>query len=201
MISNSVSYPNRGVQVSNRFCSSSCSTAIPFSNLLRILVMITASGRLTYMVPWGFKLLHRRSRIRAFTYKCGRGCGNSPRFPDTIRVKAGARRGRARSVMYEVKSSESVACASAPTKQNLRCINGGLKREAFDADYVQRLVEGDPATERHFFAYFSQLLWIKLRSRLRDSQLIEDVRQETLFRVITALKSKHSLHSPEKLGA
>jgi len=66
---------------------------------------------------------------------------------------------------------------------------------------VQRLIEGDPDTERHFFEYFSQLLWIKLRSRLRDRQLVEDIRQETLVRVITALKSKHGLHSPEKLGA
>jgi RNA polymerase sigma-70 factor (ECF subfamily) len=103
--------------------------------------------------------------------------------------------------MYEVKSSGSVACAAAPTKQNLRYVNGGLKRESFDREYLQRLIAGDPATERHFFAYFSQLLWIKLRSRLRDPELVEDVRQETLLRVITALKAKHSLHSPEKLGA
>jgi RNA polymerase sigma-70 factor (ECF subfamily) len=103
--------------------------------------------------------------------------------------------------MYEVKSSGSVAQVSGPPKQNLRYIDGGLKRESFDGEYVRRLIGGDPGTERHFFAYFSQLLWIKLRSRLRDPQLIEDVRQETLLRVITALKSKHSLHSPEKLGA
>ncbi len=103
--------------------------------------------------------------------------------------------------MYEVKSSGSVACGPVPAKQNLRCINGGLQRESFDRQYVQRLIEGDPATERHFFSYFSQLLKIKLRSRLRDPQLIEDVRQETLLRVITALKSKHTLQSPEKLGA
>lgn len=103
--------------------------------------------------------------------------------------------------MFEANSSGSVACPPAPPKQNLRCIQGGPQRESFDREYVQRLIEGDPGTERHFFAYFSQLLWIKLRSRLRDPQLIEDVRQETLFRVITALKSKNSLQCPEKLGA
>jgi RNA polymerase sigma-70 factor (ECF subfamily) len=103
--------------------------------------------------------------------------------------------------MFEVKSSGSVACSSPPAKQNLRCIRGGLQRETFDREYVQRLIEGDPDTERRFFDYFSQLLWIKLRSRLRDPQLIEDVRQETLVRVITALKSKHTLRTPEKLGA
>src|SRR5438105_442936 len=95
-----------------------------------------------------------------------------------------AQRGRARSVMFEVKSSGSVPRSSPPAKQTLRLVHGGMQRETFDANYVQRLIEGDPDTERHFFDYFSQLLWIKLRSRLRDRQLIEDVRQETLVRVV-----------------
>jgi RNA polymerase sigma-70 factor (ECF subfamily) len=103
--------------------------------------------------------------------------------------------------MFEVKSSGSVACSSPQAKQSLRLVHGGMQRETFDREYVQRLIEGDPDTERHFFDYFSQLLWIKLRYRLRDPQLVEDVRQETLVRVITALKTKHALHSPEKLGA
>jgi RNA polymerase sigma-70 factor, ECF subfamily len=103
--------------------------------------------------------------------------------------------------MSLVKSPEPLPCAPGAEGQSLRCIPGGLKRESFDAAYVQRLIEGDPATERHFFQYFSEILWIKLRSRLRDTGLVEDLRQETLLRVITALKSKNSLQVPEKLGA
>ncbi len=78
---------------------------------------------------------------------------------------------------------------------------GGLKRDSFDLEYVRRLKDGDPETERHFVAYFCELLLIKLRSRLRDSQLIEDLRQETLLRVLTALKAKNCLQSPERLGS
>jgi RNA polymerase sigma-70 factor (ECF subfamily) len=42
---------------------------------------------------------------------------------------------------------------------------------------------------------------LKLRSRLRSAALVEDARQETFVRVLTALKRKSSLASPERLGA
>jgi RNA polymerase sigma-70 factor (ECF subfamily) len=74
-------------------------------------------------------------------------------------------------------------------------------RFTFDADYVRRLIAEDPETERHFAAYFGDLLSLKLRSRLRSPELIEDVRQETFVRVLTALKKKGSLATPESLGA
>lgn len=74
-------------------------------------------------------------------------------------------------------------------------------RFSFDGDYVQRLIAGDPATEQHFTDYFGDLLTLKLRSRLRSVALAEDARQETFVRVLTALKKKGSLASPESLGA
>jgi RNA polymerase sigma-70 factor (ECF subfamily) len=74
-------------------------------------------------------------------------------------------------------------------------------RYTFDGDYVRRLIAEDPETERHFAAYFGDLLSLKLRSRLRSPELIEDVRQETFVRVLTALKRKGSLATPESLGA
>jgi RNA polymerase sigma-70 factor (ECF subfamily) len=74
-------------------------------------------------------------------------------------------------------------------------------RFSFDGDYVQRLIAGDPDTERHFTDYFGDLLTLKLRSRLRSAALVEDARQETFVRVLTALKKKGSLASPESLGA
>jgi RNA polymerase sigma-70 factor, ECF subfamily len=74
-------------------------------------------------------------------------------------------------------------------------------RFSFDGDYVRRLIAEDPETERHFTEYFGSLLSLKLRGRLRSAAQIEDVRQETFVRVLTALKRKRSLTSPEGLGA
>jgi len=74
-------------------------------------------------------------------------------------------------------------------------------RFSFDGDYVRRLIAEDPDTERHFTEYFGALLSLKLRSRLRSAAQVEDVRQETFVRVLTALKKKGSLASPEGLGA
>jgi RNA polymerase sigma-70 factor, ECF subfamily len=74
-------------------------------------------------------------------------------------------------------------------------------RFSFDGEYVRRLIAEDPETERHFTQYFGDLLSLKLRSRLRSAAQVEDVRQETFVRVLTALKKKGSLTSPEGLGA
>ncbi len=74
-------------------------------------------------------------------------------------------------------------------------------RYSFDSAYVERLIAEDPETEQHFTEYFSDLLSLKLRSRLRSPALVEDARQETLVRVLTALKKKGTLASAESLGA
>jgi len=74
-------------------------------------------------------------------------------------------------------------------------------RFSFDGDYVGRLIAEDPETERHFTEYFGDLLSLKLRSRLRSAAAVEDARQETFVRVLTALKKKGSLATPESLGA
>ena len=74
-------------------------------------------------------------------------------------------------------------------------------RFSFDGDYVRRLIAEDPETERHFTEYFGDLLMLKLRSRLRSPAQVEDARQETFVRVLTALKKKGSLASAESLGA
>jgi RNA polymerase sigma-70 factor (ECF subfamily) len=70
----------------------------------------------------------------------------------------------------------------------------------FDAPYVERLRLADPVTEGHFTQYFGELLNLKLRHRLRSMQLVEDVRQETLLRVLRIVRSKGIEH-PERLGA
>jgi RNA polymerase sigma-70 factor (ECF subfamily) len=59
---------------------------------------------------------------------------------------------------------------------------------------------GDPPTQEHFVGYFSELLQLKLRSRLNSHHAIEDVRQETFARVLSVLR-KDGLRQPERLGA
>ena len=76
-----------------------------------------------------------------------------------------------------------------------------LPRYEFDRAYVERLVAADPETERHFIRYFGDLLTLKLRTRLRSPAQIEDAKQETFARVLTALKRKRSLAAAETLGA
>lgn len=75
-----------------------------------------------------------------------------------------------------------------------------VQRQTFDSGYVQRLVESDPATERDFTAYFGELLAIKLRSRLRSPDQIQDVTQETFLRVLKTLR-QNGVENPEALGA
>ncbi len=71
----------------------------------------------------------------------------------------------------------------------------------FDDDYLERLRAGDFRTQEHFVAYFSALIQLKLRSRLRSRQDIEDVRQETFVRVFSALKKENGIRDPKRLGA
>jgi RNA polymerase sigma-70 factor (ECF subfamily) len=75
-----------------------------------------------------------------------------------------------------------------------------LQFYSFDASYVSNLCAGDPPTQEHFVGYFSELLQLKLRSRLNSPHAIEDVRQETFARVFSVLR-KDGLRQPERLGA
>jgi RNA polymerase sigma-70 factor, ECF subfamily len=75
-----------------------------------------------------------------------------------------------------------------------------LERQTFDHEYVKRLIAGDTETEKHFTAYFGQLLNLKLRARLRSWQALEDVRQETFLRVFRTLRTGE-VQQPERLGA
>ena len=72
---------------------------------------------------------------------------------------------------------------------------------AFDKAYVERLRNGDPATEHHFFVYFEKLLNIKLRSRNISPDRIEDLKQETFIRVIAAVRKEGVVRQPERFGA
>jgi len=75
-----------------------------------------------------------------------------------------------------------------------------LQLQSFDESYVERLHAGDFRTQEHFVAYFSELIQLKLRSRLNSPQAIEDVRQETFARVFAALRAG-KIRQPDRLGA
>ncbi len=75
-----------------------------------------------------------------------------------------------------------------------------MQFQSFDDSYVARLRAGDLRTQEHFVSYFSELIHLKLRSRLQSSHAVEDVRQETLVRVLKALHSEKSVQA-ERLGA
>ena len=76
-----------------------------------------------------------------------------------------------------------------------------LNFQTFDNAYVDRLRSGDDVTERHFVSYFSELISLKLRSRLQSAQAIEDVRQETFARVYVLLRNEGGVRHGERLGA
>jgi RNA polymerase sigma-70 factor (ECF subfamily) len=76
-----------------------------------------------------------------------------------------------------------------------------LKFESFNAEYVRRLTDGDTDAGAHFVAYFGGVLHLKLRIHLRSPELIEDIRQETLRRVLAILRLGKGVSSPERFGA
>jgi RNA polymerase sigma-70 factor (ECF subfamily) len=71
----------------------------------------------------------------------------------------------------------------------------------FDEAYVSRLAEGDPATEAHFSNYFRQFLGLKLHARRLSPAMAEDVQQETMLRVLKALRNGPGVTQPERFGA
>lgn len=69
---------------------------------------------------------------------------------------------------------------------------------SFDDDYVRRLRDGDRETAEHFYSYFRDLLYAKLRRRLRSMQAIEEVRQEVFARTLERLDT---IKDGRKIGA
>jgi RNA polymerase sigma-70 factor (ECF subfamily) len=72
--------------------------------------------------------------------------------------------------------------------------------ETFDASYVTKLRAGDASTEQHFITYFSELILLKLRPRLRRPEQVEDVKQETFSRALSLIRSEGGLRHAERLG-
>jgi RNA polymerase sigma-70 factor (ECF subfamily) len=75
-----------------------------------------------------------------------------------------------------------------------------LDRHPFDVLYLERLRAGDLATERHFCAYFGDLIRLKVRARGMGA-VVDDIRQETFLRVLRTVRSRDGLRDPGALGA
>jgi RNA polymerase sigma factor (sigma-70 family) len=76
-----------------------------------------------------------------------------------------------------------------------------LEFELFNADYVKLLTIGDPETEAHFALYFGRFVSLKTRSRRLAPDIADDVRQETLCRVLLKLRQGRGVSAPERFGA
>jgi RNA polymerase sigma-70 factor (ECF subfamily) len=75
-----------------------------------------------------------------------------------------------------------------------------MEFRAFDAEYIGKLTAADPETETHFSSYFGKFIFLKLRSRRISPEMAEDVRQETLMRVLKALRQGRGIDQPERFG-
>jgi RNA polymerase sigma-70 factor (ECF subfamily) len=76
-----------------------------------------------------------------------------------------------------------------------------LQFQTFDAAYIEALCAGDRRVQDHFVSYFSDLIHLKVRSRLQSRQAQDDVRQETFARVLATLRRENGLRQPDRLGA
>ncbi|MFZ0772986.1 MAG: sigma-70 family RNA polymerase sigma factor [Candidatus Sulfotelmatobacter sp.] len=76
-----------------------------------------------------------------------------------------------------------------------------MQFQSFDRHYLEQLRAGDFQTQEHFVSYFSELIRLKLSKRLHSHSEVEDARQETFARVITALRKENGIREPERLGA
>lgn len=72
--------------------------------------------------------------------------------------------------------------------------------ETFNNSYVAKLRAGDETTEAHFTRYFGELMDLKLRSRVRSREIVEDLKQESFARVLKLLRSEGGIRNAERLG-
>jgi RNA polymerase sigma-70 factor (ECF subfamily) len=75
-----------------------------------------------------------------------------------------------------------------------------LQFQSFTSDYLERLKQGDPVVGDHFSAYFRELIYLKCRWRVSSTELLEDIQQETLLRVLGAVE-RGAVQHPERFGA
>jgi len=73
--------------------------------------------------------------------------------------------------------------------------------DEFDDDYLERLRGDEYRTQKHFVGYFSKLLLIKLKPRLRSRQDVEDVQQIIFARFFQNLRKENGIRDAKCLGS
>jgi RNA polymerase sigma-70 factor (ECF subfamily) len=66
----------------------------------------------------------------------------------------------------------------------MKAAGTSVEQSSFNLDYLARLKDQEPDTETHFVNHFTSVLQARLRFQLRSRQMIDDVCQETLLRVL-----------------
>ena len=125
----------------------------------------------------------------------------TPEALDSARIKRSPRLHRRSFAVAGERPPRSAADVSVLYLRSLKSAEPILQFCTFDAAYIESLCAGDQRTQEHFVGYFTELLHLKLRSRLKSPQAIEDVRQETFARVFKALRTEGTLRQPDRLGA
>jgi RNA polymerase sigma-70 factor, ECF subfamily len=69
----------------------------------------------------------------------------------------------------------------------------------FDESYLSALRGRDANAENELISHFSRPVQIKLRSRLRSPELVQDASQETFLRVLSYFRSGKTLENPGSL--
>jgi len=78
-------------------------------------------------------------------------------------------------------------------------VHRGVTHQLFDEDYLQALRDRDPDAENYLIAHFTRPVQLKLRTRLRSPELIQDASQETFLRVLRYFSSGKTLDNPSRL--
>ncbi|MCC6366718.1 MAG: sigma-70 family RNA polymerase sigma factor [Bryobacterales bacterium] len=75
-----------------------------------------------------------------------------------------------------------------------------MQFEPLSEEYVTKLAASDEVVTRHFVSYFGNLMAIKLRAKRLPPSAIDEIRQETFARVLSAVR-REGIRDGRKLGA
>jgi RNA polymerase sigma-70 factor, ECF subfamily len=114
--------------------------------------------------------------------------------------RSGTQQGFEKAAVYALAAS-TMARNDRPTpaKREVYWCNTPVELYTFDAAYLARLRARHPETLSHFGMYFTRLLTLKLRRAGLPNNGGDDIRQETLLRVLKAVEAD-KVEEPEKLG-
>ena len=99
--------------------------------------------------------------------------------------------GSGKATVYSMPQLQAAAFASS---------EAGVDFFVFDKGYLDKLRVGDLATQHHFASYFGRFLRIRYRGRRLTQDVIDDLVQDTLLRVMIKVRDG-AVRQPECFGA